>query len=109
MVEEESARAEQRPRSSEELAQLCTGDVLEHPHRGDLVERLLALELAVVDDLDSGAVRDARAFDSIARPRRLLLAERDPDGFRSLALGRVNDEPTPTAADVEQAVAAPEA
>ena len=59
MVEQPPARAQRAAQPARVLVHLLGADVLDHPDRGDGVERL-AGELAVVDDAEVGAVGDAR-------------------------------------------------
>ena len=51
MVQHQPARAQQPRHGVEVTAHLCTPHVLEHAHRGDLVEGLVHVQLAIVRQL----------------------------------------------------------
>ena len=82
--------------------------MLDHADRGDRVE-LLAAQLAVVHDPDLDLVSDAVVARALPRPLGLRLAERDPGHVHAVALRRLDGERAPATADVEHALAGPQA
>ena len=90
------------------LVHLLGADVLDHADRGDGVERL-AGELAVVDDAEVGAVRDPGLLGAAARGLDLRRRQRDAGDVDAVALGGVDGERAPAAADVEHVLAPLEA
>ena len=99
------ARAQRAAQPARVLVHLLGADVLDHADRGDGVERL-ARELAVVDDAEVGAVGDARLLGAAPRGLDLRRRERDAGDVHAVALGGVDRERAPAAADVEHALAA---
>ena len=106
MVEKQASRFERAVRDVEVLAESLDADVLDHADARDLIERLVSGERAIVANLDRHGVRQAGSGNALARQRRLWLTQRDPGRVNSVLTRRVNDQRTPTAADVEQSLAA---
>jgi hypothetical protein len=104
VVEQTALRAEERAQHLEVLPHPLGADVLEHADRRDGVERLGAggVELAVVLQPDLDQIVDACCPHPRTSAGGLLLADGDPDHPSLVALGGVQRERTPTAADVEQ-------
>ena len=76
-------------------------DVLEHPERDHVVERLGGVERTVVLQADL----DREALQPLTGVRDLLLRDRHADAARAVAFGGVGEEAPPPAANVEHAVA----
>ena len=73
--------------------------MLEHANAGDLV--ILAFVLRVVDQLHRYLIGEAMFCDLFLYQVVLLLGERDPVSFASIILGGIENQPTPTTADVQ--------
>src|SRR5437868_6428899 len=81
-------------------------------HKADahgFVIKLALGHLAVIEVLDAAAVLEAGFLDLAVGPANLLLADGDADGLDAVVLGRERDKPAPTAAEVDEALAGPEA
>ncbi len=86
------------------LREVLDADVLDHLEARDAVV-LLARDVAVIEALDSRALREARLRDAIVAEGRLVLADRDAGRPGAEGLRRVHREGAPAAADVEHLVA----
>jgi hypothetical protein len=82
--------------------------VLEHAHRGDLVERPVGGQLAVVAQLDRDAPAQAARVDQALHVGVLVAAERDTVGLHAIVLGSVDKQAAPARTDVQEALAAPQ-
>ena len=78
--------------------------VLEHPDACHLVKHAVDREIPVVRDLDAAAVGESFVGDALTCVRCLRLAERDPECLDTVMPNGMPYEPTPPAADVQQAL-----
>jgi len=108
VVEEEPSRPERTMHGGEVVGQPRRADVLAHPHAHRLVEPPVDGKVAVVAHLDAHTVADACRGESLARQRRLRLAQRDPDARHTEATRRILEQSAPSAADVEHMLAGAE-
>ncbi|MNR28626.1 hypothetical protein D3C85_1459570 [compost metagenome] len=79
--------------------------MLEHADRGDLVERGVGLQLAVVAQLDAHTLLQAARRDQLRHIGMLIARQRDAAGLHAIVLGRPKQQPAPARADVEKALA----
>src|SRR5699024_6630508 len=79
--------------------------VLEHAHARDLVERLAAGQIGVVAQLDANAIGEPARRDLALHVLELVARQRDAGRLYAVVLGRPEDQRTPAAADVEEALA----
>ena len=79
--------------------------MLEHAHARDLVVRRVLGHVAVVEQLHLTELAKPSAGDLGARELILILGKRDPGRVHPVMLGRPDDQRTPPAADVEEALA----
>ncbi len=77
-------------------------DVLEHADRADGVVRTV-VDVAEVGVTHLDAIAEPAFGDTLAREVGLRLRQRDAHRLHAVVLGRVQQHPAPTAADVEQA------
>ena len=90
---------EQRVDLGEELAVMMHAHMLEHADRHDAVE--LSVHLAVIEQLEAHAIRQACAPRLLVGERVLLLRERDAGDVHVLHGREIEREVAPAAADVE--------
>ncbi len=101
VVEQPAPRSQESVEHAEVLTRARRTDVLEHPDRGDRVERLLT-EVAVVLQPDRHPTLQTGLGHAVAGERGLLGADRDPDHLHAVLARRVDRHRAPAAADVEQ-------
>jgi len=77
--------------------------VLDHADARDRIERLIS-ELAVVGDANLDPVLEARVGDHLTSEPGLRARQRHADDVSAVALGCVDREASPAAADVEHAL-----
>src|SRR5690349_3593827 len=88
--------------SFEVLAPARDTQVLEHTDGGDLVERGVALDRAIVPMLDAGSSSQPVGPQRLRRVRRLCFRQRDADDVGVVTGGSPADEPSPATPDVEE-------
>ena len=105
VVQQQPARLEQAVDLGEVGRQLGPADMLEHAHRGDLVERLVVRKAAVVEQVHPYPPGQAALLDDLVDVGVLVAAEGDAARLHAVVLGRVQQEAAPAGADVEEALA----
>src|ERR1051325_2027542 len=110
MIQKNAARLEHAIGSGEIIPEPFASNVLSHPNAYDCVIKFRALsgDVAIIAQLNFHLGIQSRVGDARLRPFRLRFAERDSLGAHPEMFGRVNDEPAPATADVEQTLAGPE-
>ena len=103
VVEEQSVLRKQPLHLPHVARDVLQPDVLVHADGGDLVK--LPLHRGVVLELDRHAVFEPQALDLLARIVELRFRQRDAVRGDVIRSRRMTDEPTPAAADVEEALA----
>src|ERR1700734_1023509 len=79
--------------------------MLKHADTDNLLKTAHIIQVAVITHFHPALLLQASALDSLIGQRCLLFAESDAARFNSIISGGVNDQATPTATDVEQALA----
>src|SRR5262249_38641478 len=80
-----------------------SANMLDHPHRGDLVET--AGKVAIISFVDGDATGEAVARRNIGRVVGLCSAERAARNGRSISGGRMDNQRSPAGADIEKSLA----
>ena len=78
--------------------------MLEHTDRRDLVKALASVQVAVVLQAQFDRMFQAERAQSVAAKLKLLPRQGDASGFYLIVQSRVNDQCSPAAANVQQAV-----
>jgi hypothetical protein len=104
VVQQQAAGTKVRGQCLRVAVEMCRADVLDHADARDLVEGLV-VQLAVVGDADLDAIIEPGLAHALARELRLRLGQRDAGDLDAMALGRVDRERAPAAADVEEPLA----
>src|SRR5262249_8486 len=107
-VQESPARPQQMPGSREILLQLRLAHVFEHSHGDDVVAWPFDLKVPVVADFYAASVVQTQFADTPPRPLRLGHAEGDADDLRAIVRSRMNRQPAPPTANVQQSLLATE-
>ena len=79
--------------------------MLEHADAGDFVESISAeavSQIAVVEQQHFDTIAQPVCGDPLAREVILVLRQRDADGAHSVVASRVQNQPAPAAAHIEQ-------
>src|SRR5215472_11184595 len=79
--------------------------MFEHPDAHDFVERLIRFKVPVVTHLNAAPLVYLRLSNPLPRQLGLGYAQRDANRLRAIASGRMNQESSPAAPDVQEAVA----
>ncbi len=106
VVEQPAAGHEQPVQTLGVDAVLLGADVLGHPDAGDRVERPVG-DLPVVLEPDLDPVGQAGLLQPGAGQRDLLPGDGDADGGDAVVRGRVQQQRSPAAADVQQSHSGP--
>ncbi len=99
MDQGDAVRSQQVAADVEERPVVIDADMLEHAHRDDGVER--AFDVAVVLEQETRAIRQAAILGALVGDGVLLLRKRHAGDLDTAAVGEVEAEPAPAAADVE--------
>ena len=84
--------------------QVLQTDVLEHAHAGNLVIGGGSVQIAVVAECHRDPVLQTGAGNALLRQLQLVLAQGNAMGTHAIVLRRMQDQTTPAAANVQQAL-----
>src|ERR1700733_195212 len=108
MIEEEAVRLEQTMDGGKIDGQIFEAHMFEHADASDLVVDRIALQVAVILQLDADSVGESRLGDALLRHLQLLRTQGHAVGTDPVALCCVNHERAPTAADIEKVLSRPQ-
>src|SRR5205823_14365919 len=74
-----------------------------HAHGDELVISLRFVYLAIITDLDATAIFQSCLLDPLTRQFGLLRTEGKAVSLHTIVLRRIDDQPAPATADIEQA------
>ena len=105
MVEHEPPRAQEARHGAKVALHLRAAHVLEHAHRGDLVEGLRHLQLTVVAQLHADPALQAARLDQLLHMGMLVARQGDAGGIDAVMFGRPQKQTAPAGTDVQEPLA----
>ena len=105
VVHHQAAGLEQAEDLAEVGGHVDLPHMLEHAHRGDLVEALRLVQFAVVAQFHAHPALQALFLDQPLNMRMLVLRQRDAGGVDAVVLRRPHQQAAPAGADVQELLA----
>ena len=105
VVQQQPAGFEQAADLVEVTRQHRPADMLEHAHRGDLVEGRVLGKMSIVEQLHLHPSAQPALFDQLVDEGVLVLRQRDAGGVHTMVFGRPQQQRAPAGTDVQETLA----
>jgi len=102
MIEQHALGPQQLAQLGKISLQLGTPHMLEHADRGDLVERLILSQVAVIEQQHPHPVGQTTTFNQTTHIGMLIVRQRNPGSLHTIVFGSPQQQPAPASPNIQE-------